>query len=102
MQYEREPLGGRQRFEDHEQGETDRVGRERFVLGVDPFFAAGDRLGHVRAQGLFAPRRARAQQVEAHPRDDCREPSAEVLDAARVGAAEAYPGLLHGVVCLAR
>jgi hypothetical protein len=67
-----------------------------------PVLAAHDRLRHVRAQGLLAPRPARAQHVEAHPRDDRRHPSAEVLDAARTGAAEMEPGLLHGDVRLAR
>ncbi len=93
---------GSQCFEHHEQRETDRVGQQRFVLGVDSFFAARDRLGYVRAQGLLTPRGARAQHVEAHARDDRRQPPAEVLDAARVGATEPQPGLLHRVVRLAR
>ena len=46
--------------------------------------------------------RARAQHVEAHAGDDRRQPAAQVLDVARVGAAEPQPGLLHGVVGLAR
>ena len=102
VQHEREPLGGSQRFEHHEQRETDRVGQQRFVLGVDPVLAAHDRLGHVRVQRLLAPRLARAQHVQAHPRDDRRQPSAQVLDAAGVGAAEPQPGFLHGVVRLAQ
>ena len=100
MQHERDPLGGSQRIEDHEQRGTDRVGQERFVLGID-LLAAQDRLGHVRAEGLLAPRRARAQHVEAHPRDDRGQPSAQVLDADGVGVAQSEPGLLHGVVRLA-
>ena len=51
--------------------------------------------------GSSRARLARAQHVEADARDDGRQPAAEVLDAARVGAAEAQPGLLHGVVGLA-
>jgi hypothetical protein len=35
-----------------------------------------------------------------HPPDDRGEPPAQVLDAARAGAVEAEPGLLHGVVRL--
>jgi hypothetical protein len=35
VQHEREPLGGSQRVEHHEQREPDRVGEERFLLGVD-------------------------------------------------------------------
>src|SRR5207247_4089405 len=49
-------------------------------------------------QQLFGPRRARAQQVEAQPRDDRRQPSPEILDSACVSAAEPYPGFLNGVV----
>jgi hypothetical protein len=91
VQHERDPLGGTQRFEYHEQRETDRVGELRFVLGVAPVRMAHDRIGHVRAQGMLAPRLARAQHVQAHSRDDRRQRSAQVLDAARVGAAEAQP-----------
>src|SRR5258707_228371 len=71
-----------------------------FLLGVNPALTARDWLGHGRIQGLLAPRVARAQHVEADPRDHRRQPSAQVLDAARVGAAEVEPGLLYGVVRL--
>jgi hypothetical protein len=71
-------------------------------LGVDPVLAAHDRLGHVRAQGLLASRLARAQDVQAHPRDDGCQPSPKVLDAARVRAAEPEPGFPDGVVRLAQ
>jgi hypothetical protein len=98
MQHERDPLGGSELFEHHEQCETDRFGQQRFVLCVDPVLAAHDRLGRMRAQGLLAPRLARAQHVQAHPRNDRRQPSAQVLDAARAGAAEPQPGFLDGVV----
>jgi hypothetical protein len=72
------------------------------VLGVDPVLAAHNRLGHLLAQRLLAPRLARAQHVEAHSRDNRRQPSSQVLDAVRAGAAEVEPGLLHGVVRLAQ
>ena len=55
-----------------------------------------------RVERLLAPRLARAQHVEAHARDDRRQPAAEVLDVGRVGAAEAQPRLLHRVVGLAQ
>jgi uncharacterized RmlC-like cupin family protein len=60
VQHEREPLGGSQGFEYHEQRESDRVGQQRLVLGVEPIRAAHDRVGHVHAhlglaQGLLAP-----------------------------------------------
>ena len=70
------------------------------VLGIDGVVAEHDRVGHVRAERVLAPRLARAQHVEAHPRDDRRQPAAEVLDVAGVGAAEPDPRLLHGVVGL--
>ena len=75
VQHEREPLGGRERLEHHEQRETDRVGQQRFVLGVEPIRAAHDRVGHVHAhlglaQGHHTPRGARAQHVQAHSSDD--------------------------------
>jgi hypothetical protein len=54
VQHEREPLGGSERFEHHEQRGTDRVGQQRLVLGVDPAFAAHDRLGYAHPQGLLA------------------------------------------------
>ena len=57
------------------------------------------------AERLLAPRRPCAQHVQAHARDDRRQPALEVLDvarvAARVGAAEAEPRVLHRVVGLA-
>ena len=49
---------------------------------------------------FLAPHAARAQHVQADPRDDGGQPAAEVLDLVRVGAAEPQPGLLHGVVGL--
>jgi hypothetical protein len=55
----------------------------------------------VLVQALLAPRLAGAQHVQANPRDDRRQPSREVLDAAHVGAAHAQPGFLDGVVGLA-
>jgi hypothetical protein len=83
-----------------EHGETDRIGHHRLVLGVDAVAVERDRLGQVRGHGLLASRRARTQHVQAHACDDRRQPSAEVLDVARVGAAETEPGLLDRVVGL--
>jgi hypothetical protein len=53
VQHEREALGGIQGAEYHEQGQANRVGQERFLLGVAPVLRAD---GHVRPQGLLAPR----------------------------------------------
>ena len=102
VQHERQPLGGSQRFEHHEQRQTDRVSQQRLVLGVGPVPAAHDRVGRLRAQRLLAAHLARAQHVQAHPRHDRRQPPLEVLDSARVGAVEPQPGFMDGVVRLAQ
>ena len=52
------------------------------------------------AEWLFAPPVARSQDVQADAGDDRRQPAAEVVDLARVGAADPQPGLLDGVVSL--
>ena len=87
----------------------ERAPEGRLVLGVDPLLAVHDRVGHSGARGfaqrlaeeLLASRPTRAQHVQAHPPDDRGKPPAQVLDAARAGAVEAEPGLLHRVVRLA-
>ena len=76
------------------------LARHRFVFGVAPVLATHDGIGQVRVQRFFAPRLARAQHVEAHTRHDRRQPAAEVLDLAGVGAAEPEPGFLDRVVRL--
>jgi hypothetical protein len=63
VQHEGEPLGGSQHFEHHEQRETDGVGEQGFVLGVDRILTAHDRIRHVHSQRLLAPQLARAQHV---------------------------------------
>jgi hypothetical protein len=45
MQHERDPLGGSQCLEYHEQPETDGVTQEGFVLGVDPVLTTHDGIG---------------------------------------------------------
>lgn len=100
MQHERDPLGRRQRFKHHEQRETNRVGQQRLLLRIDLALVAHNWVGHVHGQRLFAPRLARAQHIEAHPRYHRRQPSAQVLNLACVGTAKAQPALLHGVVGL--
>ena len=75
-------------------------GQHRLVLWVDPVLAAHDRLGRVQVQGFLAPRLAPTQHVQTHARDNRCQPSAEILDAAGVGAAEAQPHFLGGVLRL--
>src|SRR2546422_11647365 len=52
----------------------------------------------MRGQPLLAPRFARAQHIEADSRDDCCQPSCQVIDSAYVGAVEAQPSFLNCVV----
>jgi hypothetical protein len=54
----------------------------------------------VRGERLLAPRCARPQHVEAHVRDDGGQPSAKIVDARGIGAAESQPRFLNGVVDL--
>jgi len=102
VQHERQPLGRRQRFEDNEQRQPDRIGQDGLVLGVDPVRATDDRVGHADVERLLAPRSPRAQHVEADPGGDRRQPATEVLNLAGVRSARPEPRLLHGVVRLAQ
>jgi hypothetical protein len=54
MQHEGQPLGRLQRFQHHQQRETNRVGQERFVLGVAAVRTARCPLRHMRVQRLLA------------------------------------------------
>ena len=81
-----------------QESEPDRIREQRFMLGVALARAGRDRLRRVRGEQLLAPRLARPQHVEAHARDDRRQPAAQVLDHPRVRATEPQPRLLHGVV----
>jgi hypothetical protein len=101
VQHEGEPLGGRQRLQHDQQRDADPVA-ERGQLGR--VAEVGDRLvlpGQHLPRPLPGPARA-LQLVEADPRDDGRQPGVEVLDRGDVGALEAQPGLLHGVVGVGR
>ena len=101
MEHEREPLGGAQRLEHHQQRETDGVGQQCLVLGVGAVRAVDDRLGDVHVQRLLAPRPARTQHAQRHSSDHGGQPRAKVLDLVRIRAAEPQPGFLHSVVGLA-
>ena len=72
------------------------------MLGAAPAGAGRDRLGRVRGERLLAARLARPQHVEAHARDDRRQPAAEALDTRVARAAQSQPRFLNGVVHLAR
>jgi len=102
------PLGGRQRLQHHEHRRTYGVGKQRLALGIESagrparsndrsaVYPDGVRL--MVPQELFAPRLSGSQHVQADPRHDRREPSAQVLYAARIRSAEPQPGFLHGIV----
>jgi hypothetical protein len=78
----------RQPVEHDEHREPDRIREERFLLGAAPARAGRDRRRREWGEGLLAPRMARPQHVEAHTRDDCGQPSAKVVDARGIGAAQ--------------
>jgi hypothetical protein len=88
VQDEGQPFGRGERFEHHQERQADGVGQQRLVLGVGAAGGIDDRIGHVHVERLLAPRPARAEHVQRHAGDDRRQPGAEVLDLARVGAAE--------------
>jgi hypothetical protein len=54
VQHERDPFGGSQPVEDHQQRQADRVGQQRLLLGVALALAVHDRAGLLRVQGLLA------------------------------------------------
>jgi hypothetical protein len=100
VQHEGDPFGGREGVEDNEQCEPDGIAQQGFLLGIDPLLRTQDGIREVGLEGRFAARLARSQHVEADPPDDRRQPGPQVVDIARVGAAEADPGFLDGVVRL--
>ena len=100
VQDEGEPFRRPERFEHHQEGEADRIGDQRLVLGIGAVDRVDDRVRHPLVERLLAPRVAGAQHVQGDPRDHRGQPGAEVLDRLRVTAVEPQPGLLHGVVGL--
>ena len=52
-------------------------------------------------QGILPARCSRSQHVQAHARDDRREPGPQVVDAADIGAAQPNPAFLDGVLGVA-
>ena len=95
VQHERDPFSGRERIEHHEHREPDRVREHRLLLGT-----GNRRLLDV--QRLLAPRLARAQHVQAHPGDDGREPSLDVVHGAPAGAGGVNPAFLDRVLGVAQ
>ena len=101
VQDERQALGGLQRLQHDEQRGADRVGGQRHALGIGRSSARDHRVRQPPLlQRLLAPALARVEHRQAHARDDRRQPAAQVLDVARVGAVEPQPRLLQRVVGL--
>ena len=98
MQHERRPLGRRQPFEHHQQGDPDRV-VERHPIGRVEVGARrlDEWLGQPRPD-IAAPDGVGAQAVEAHPSGHGDQPSDHVIDVVGAMAGEAGVGLLHGIL----
>ena len=75
MEHEREPLRRGQGVEHDEEGEADRVGQQRLLLGLERPLGADDGIGEVHVEGFLAPtlrdrsmfRQTRATIVVSHP-----------------------------------
>ena len=98
MQHEGKSLRRRQRVEHHQKCKPNRVGEQRFLLGVDADAHSHHRVGHVKIRELLAPGLSRAQQVQAYPPDDRGQPGLHVLDARRILVANSKPCFLEGIV----
>jgi len=98
VQHEREPFGGGQRFQHHEQGHADRVSQHRLVFRTVVGGILYQRFGQPAAGVNLATGLAGPQHVQADPPDHRGQPAAQVADAARVAAAEPQPRLLHRVL----
>ena len=101
MQNERQPLRRAQRFEHHEQRQTDRVREQRLVLRAGAVGGVDHRVWETDVHRLLISDVARAQHVQGDARDDGGQPRAEVLDFACVSTAHPKPGVLDGIVGLA-
>jgi hypothetical protein len=97
---EGEPLGRGQGVQHHEEGQPDRVGEQRLVLGLETCLWTDDRVGQTGLEGLLAPPLPRAKHVQTDAGDDRRQPATHVLDVVGTGPADPDPGVLQGVVGL--
>jgi hypothetical protein len=104
VEHERESLRGLEGLQHHEEREADRVGEHRIGLRI-PVGAGDHRIGYVRGiltEGILPARCPRPQHVQAHTRDDGREPGAQVHDVVDIGPAEANPAFLDRILGFAR
>jgi hypothetical protein len=103
VQHEGQAFGGLQRLQHDQQRRPDRVRGQRLPLRVrrGVVSARDHRIGQPPGlQRLLAAALARVEHRQAHARDDRRQPAADVVDVARVGAIDAQPRLLQRVVGL--
>ncbi len=98
MQHERHALGGAQCLEHDQQGQPDRVGDERLLLGVGTVAEAHDGVGHMNVGDLLGACPAGSEHVQADPADDRGQPRLHVLDARRILTMNPKPRLLEGIV----
>jgi len=97
VEHEGEPLGRLERVQHDEEREAHRVGEHRLGLAF-PLTDGDDRIGQTHLERILASRRPRSQHVEAHRRDDGRQPAPETRDVARIGPAQPNPGFLDGIL----
>jgi len=102
MENERDSLVGCQCVEDDEKGAADGVDEDRLPLRVAVPTRVRHRVRNRMDVALLAARLARAQHVETDARHHGRQPGREVLHFVDVGASQPEPGVLNGVVGLAR
>ena len=109
MQHEGDTLGWCEGLQDDQQCQPDRVGKQRFLFGVDRALDCDRCDGSLLAalfigsfQRLFTSRLARPQHVEADARHHGGEPAREVVDIIGTGTAQPKPGFLHCILGLGR
>jgi len=87
VQHEREPLGWPECPQHDLQRDPDRLGQQRFVLGIGPDRrVVDDRLRPQALERLLAASPAGPEHVQADPGDDRRQPSLEAVDLLGVGS----------------
>ena len=103
VQHERQPLGRGERVQHDQQRQPDRVGEQRLLLGVAGRSAVTIGSGTWHVERLLAAVSRRDRSMFRHTRATTvvsQPPRFSTSSAS--GAAEPQPGLLHGVVGLAR
>ncbi len=104
VQHEGEALRRLEGLQHHEERESDRVGEHGVGLRIH-VGASDDRIGHVHViviEGILPARGPRSQHIQAHARDDGRQPGAQVFDGADIGPAQSNPAFLDRVLGFGR